>query len=102
MCSNRLSGENSRSTRPMLNASCAVTLREESSRSAAWPGPTIRGSNQAMPCSAISPRLAKDVENTAVSLAKRMSLYKASTNPSPAAAPLIALMTGLRTPGKYE
>ena len=85
--------------------------REDSSRSAARPGPTIRGSSHVTPYSPASPRRAKAVVNRAFSAANRTSQASASTSPMPAQAPFTAAMIGLRNrqqmrrgpaPGEYE
>src|SRR6185312_3547360 len=53
--------------------SCAVTRRADSSMSVACAGPMSRGSSQARPYSAISPRRAKAVVKIASLPAKRRS-----------------------------
>jgi D-serine deaminase-like pyridoxal phosphate-dependent protein len=99
-CCSSSSAATTRWTSPIDRASAASILRDVSSRSVAFAWPTMRGSIQAMPCSAISPRLANAVANTAFSDAMRKSLYSAMTSPRPAAAPLMALMMGLGAAGK--
>ncbi|MHC2466722.1 hypothetical protein ACVIHD_005734 [Bradyrhizobium embrapense] len=59
----------------------------------------MRGSIQLMPCSAIRPRRAKAVVNTALSAAKRRSQYSAWTRPMPAVAPLSIAITGFLIAG---
>ena len=90
-----------RLTSPMRSASAASILRAENSRSSACAGPTRRGSSQASPHSAIRPRRAKAVVNTAVSEAKRRSAQQAIGTAIPAHGPLIAATTGLRTDIRY-
>jgi hypothetical protein len=77
-------------------------LRAEHRRSIAAGRPTILGSNQLTPCSAIRPRWAKAVVNTAESAAKRRSAYSGITKPKPAAGPLMAAMMNFGMAGKYE
>ena len=68
-----LSSGMTRLTRPSDSASGARNLRAEHSRSSAAGRPTSRGSSQLTPCSAIRPRWAKAVVNTADSAANRRS-----------------------------
>ena len=77
-------------------------MRAEKSRSSALACPINRGSIQASPYSAISPRRANAVLNFALSEAKRISQYNAMTRPSPTTGPLIAAITGFEIAGKYE
>lgn len=90
-----------RFTSPMSSASFAVARRADINRSMALDGPTSRGSSQAMPCSAISPRWAKAVVKIIRSEAKRMSAHS-TMKPSPAVAPLSAAITGLPMRMKYN
>ena len=74
-------------------------MRADSNKSMALAWPTIRGSIQLRPCSAIRPRLENAVVKTALSAANRMSQYKACTKPMPAVAPLSMPITGLGIAG---
>ena len=73
--------------------------RADISKSSALAWPTMRGSIQLMPCSAISPRRANEVVKTVLSAAKRRSQYSACTRPMPAVAPLSMPMIGLGMDG---
>ena len=82
-------------TRPRRSASAASNVRPETSRSVAAASPTMRGSSQAMPYSAMRPRRAKAVVNLAWLAAKRTSHCSAWTSPTPAQPPLMAATSGL-------
>ena len=81
-----------------MRASSAVTARPESSRSIACPTPTIRGSIHDAPNSATSPRRVNAVAIFTPAAAKRTSATSAWISPMPAHPPLMAAMSGLRSP----
>ena len=84
-------------TRPQAFASCADTRRPVHIMSSARACPISRGSSHVVACSPLSPRCAKELTKNAFSAAKRTSHAAANERPMPAAGPLIAPTTGLRT-----
>ena len=84
-------------TSPSCAASAPVTIRPESSRSAARAMPTSRGRIQVLESSVTTPRRTNRKPSFASFAAIRMSYCSGRVMPTPTAAPLIAAMIGLRT-----
>src|SRR5260370_38185745 len=86
----------------MRSASSLETRRADINKSSALAWPTMRGNIQLMPCSAINPRRADEVVETALSAAKGRSQYNPGTGPTPAAAAVSKPKTGLAIEGEYD
>ena len=84
-------------TSPSAAASSVVKVRPDSSSSVARLSPISRGSSQALPCRAGSPRRANAVVIRAPVTAMRTSHISVCISPIPAHAPLIAAIIGLPT-----